>query len=133
MTRRNQGVPADVVRARRLEIIDEHGVVRAVLAMNPSDAANDPEVVGLELRSRDGSQRAWLVNHDGFGPGLGFEIHGNQTLILRAMAPTPDRHGEVSIHLCDRAGATALSWSVSEGGDIIVEQRGPLWVQGETP
>lgn len=55
-----QTVTNDLVRARRIELVNEHGVPLAVLA--PSRSGNGGE---LTLRDRDGERRAYLTVEPG--------------------------------------------------------------------
>ena len=69
--------PVELVRARRFELVDEVGRVRAVLG----DLSHDADEPGLVLRARDGSERVALFLAD-VGPKLALAMDGNQALEL---------------------------------------------------
>lgn len=112
----------DVVRARRFEVLDDCGEVRAVLGdlAWETDADYWP---GLVLRDPYGRDRVWLMVHD-MGPELEFNMDGNTALILGihdldSDAAAPGSH----LKLCDPSGAVVAEWRVDTDGDL--EFRGP--------
>jgi hypothetical protein len=72
--------PPDVVRARRLEVVDDKGRGRVVL-----EAADD--VTGMVLKDRTGRPAAWLGLYDDDSPALNFLRAGDGELVacLRLM------------------------------------------------
>lgn len=122
--RRNDSpaVPTDVVRARRFELVDDSGQVRAVLGnlAHNSHAAYWPS---LTLRNAHGRDRVWLAVHE-FGPQLAFDLGGNTVAVLEVHDPQPESSAPgVSLTLCDANGAPLFGWDVNGEGDV--EFRGP--------
>lgn len=115
-------VPADVVRARRFELVDDAGQVRAVLGNLARDGDAD-YWPGLVLRSTAGRDRVWLmVQH--LGPELAFDAGGNSVAILEVHDPGNEGSAPgVGLTLCDADGAPVLGWHVSAGGEL--ELRAP--------
>lgn len=109
--------PADVVRARRFELVDEAGSVRAVFGnlARDSDADYWP---GLTLRNASGRDRVWLMVHD-LGPELVFDLGGNVVAVLEVLDPgTETSTPGVNLTVCDANGAPVFGWHVSVDGDI---------------
>lgn len=107
----------DVVRARRLEIVDENDRVRALIGRLGTGGRGEA-VIGVALVGDRGSHRAWLAL-DVSGPALVFNQDGNNVIYLGvddadtdAMNPGP------YIELCGRDGATAIRWRVLQNGAV---------------
>lgn len=114
--------PTDVVRARRFELVDEGGKVRAVLGnlARDTDADHWP---GLVLRNSSGRDRAWLMVHN-LGVELAFDLGGNTVAVLEVHDPGAETlNPGVSLTVCDADGAPVLGWHVNPQGDV--EFRGP--------
>jgi hypothetical protein len=113
--------PADVVRARRFELVDDLGNVRAVLG----NLAHDPDAdywPGLTLRNAHGRDRVWLMVHN-LGPELVFDMGGNSVVILEVHDPGTDASVPgVSLTVCDADAKPVYGWHVSVGD---VDFRGP--------
>ncbi len=111
----------DVVRARRFELVDEAGQVRAVLG----NLAHDPHTYwpSLTLRNAQGRDRVWLAVHD-FGPQLAFDLGGNTVAVLEVQDPHAESSAPgVSLTVCDADGAPAFGWHIGLNGDV--EFHGP--------
>lgn len=113
--------PLEVVRSKRFELVDDRGQVRAVLA-NLS-FGDDEYLPGLTLLAPGGHQRVWLLAHDQ-GPELGFDMGGNNVLILGVTDPgraavSPGPH----LILCDPDGDVVQEWRVDLDGEL--QTRGP--------
>ena len=119
-TNGSPAMPAEFVRARRFELVDDAGQVRAVLGnlAHDSHAAYWPS---LTLRNAHGRDRVWLAVHD-FGPQLAFDLGGNTVAILQVDDPQAGS-SEPGVHLtvCDADGAPVFGWHVSLEGDVDFE------------
>ena len=114
--------PADIVRARRFELVDDRGRVRAVLG-NLVRYADDAFWPGLTLRNAHGRDRVWLMVHD-LGPELCFDLGGNTVAEVGVLDPGPDTAVPgVSLTVCDADGAPVFGWHIDLQGDV--EFRGP--------
>lgn len=122
-TNDSPAAPADVVRARRFELVDDSGQVRAVLG-NLARDAHAAYWPSLTLRTAYGRDRVWLAVHD-YGPQLAFDFGGNTVAILEVHDPQPESSAPpgVSLTLCDADGGPVLGWDVNGEGDV--EFRGP--------
>lgn len=95
-----------VVRARRFELVDEDGDVRAVLGKLGQHQGQG--IYGLSLRV-DGRERAWVV-HGPLGPQLGFDQDGDVVAVMGveeggdALRPGP------YLSLTTRDGSAVLSF-----------------------
>lgn len=102
-----------VVRARRLEIVDDIGQVRAVLAADRVGGHGDV-AVGLELFGEGGEARAWLVDVGGIAQ-LALALRGDQVAVLESVVED-DGTATTSLVLCDRSGHPVARWSVRPDG-----------------
>lgn len=133
MTGRTDGPHDEVVRAGRFEVVDAQGRVRAVIGAlgdqrYPTGAGSGDgrggggggEVVGVELRDRAGSARAWLTVEEGWGAQLCLAEGGNQVLLLDVVEAGPEaaEPGPV-IRLCDATGAPVAEWRVAADGRFV--------------
>lgn len=109
--------PSAVVRARRFELLDDLGEVRAVLG-NLAWEADTDYWPGLVLRDPGGRDRVCLMVHD-MGPELEFNAEGSTVLLLGvhdldSEAVAPGSH----LKLCDSSGAVVAEWRVDPDGDL---------------
>lgn len=121
----DDSTPVDVVRARRFELVDNAGRIRAVLAVSPSLDPDQPddEMAGLELFGSNGSSRGWFLDSGVHGVQLAFEIGGNQVLMVEAVGSTTQRDGRAAITMCDRDGAPVLCCDVDADGRFSIDVR----------
>jgi hypothetical protein len=110
-----------VVRAERFELVDADGQVRAVLApLSEPGGGGGGEVIGIELRDRSGSPRAWLTFEEGWGAQLCLSEGGNQVLLVDLVEAGPDAaEPGPAIRLCDRDGVPVLEWRVTPDGHFV--------------
>lgn len=109
--------PLDTVRARRFEVLDTRGRIRA--ALGPLDDGSDAEdVIGLELRDHDERPRATLgVSTD--GPWLVFELDGNLLVHLGINDPARDAVDPGAfLYLSDRLGRPMIGWRITDSGAL---------------
>lgn len=106
-----------MVRARRFELHDDLGEVRAVPGNLPWET-DDDYWPGFVLRDPDGRDRVCLMAHD-MGPELEFNAEGSTVLLLgvhdldsEAVAPGS------RLKLCDFSGAVVAEWRVDPDGDL---------------
>jgi hypothetical protein len=109
--------PLEVVRARRFELVDVDGVVRALLG----DLGPRPgEVFGLVLLDPHGRARL-RIELGPTGPALVLDQDGNDVIELAvhdvvADALRPGSH----LRLSDRHGRPALAWHVEADGSATL-------------
>jgi len=114
---------ADLVRARRIEVVDDEGRPRAVVGrLETPDPAD--EVFGIALLDAAGRLRLWLAL-DPTGPKQVFDLRGNIQLALGVNDPTPDalRVGAF-LHVNDLDGLPVHSWEVDESGTFLTRSGG---------
>jgi hypothetical protein len=104
---------AGVLRARRLEIVDDQGRIRASIAADRDPYEGDV-TVGLELLDEDGSARAWLVDVCGAAQ-LALALGGDQVAVLESIAHD-DGTSTVALVLCDSSGRPVVRWAVQSDG-----------------
>ncbi|HEV7887620.1 MAG TPA: hypothetical protein VGO92_08680 [Acidimicrobiales bacterium] len=116
--------PSGVVRATRVEVVDEAGHVRAVLGpLDTPDPASP--VFGLTLLDEAGRPRVWLTL-DGTGPSMVFDLAGNNIISLGVNDPTADAlHVGGYLHVTDLDGTPVLGWQVEEDGSALARLGGP--------
>ena len=108
-----------LVRATRLEIIDDAGRVRASLG----DAANGAagfDSFGLVLYAPDGKRRA-AVSIDTTGPTLVFDQHGNNAVALGVDDPIDGETGGPYLSVVDGDGAPVFRLNVNDRGRPVRE------------
>ena len=113
-------VPTEVVRARRFELVDDAGQVRAILGNLACDshAAYWPS---LTLRNAQGRDRVWLAVHEA-GPQLSFDLGGNTVAILEVHDPQAGSSAPgVHLTVCDADGAPVFGWHVNLEGEVEFE------------
>jgi hypothetical protein len=69
---------SDVVRTRRIEVVDEEGRVRVVLGLL---GHGEVPIFGLRVRDENGRDRAW-VQHDGAAAEVGLDFGGDTVASL---------------------------------------------------
>jgi len=107
-----------VVRATRVELVDGHGTVRAVLGPLDSPDPRSP-VYGLALLDEAGRHRVWL-SLDGTGPNLVFDLAGNNLLSLGVNDPAVDAlHVGAYVHVADLDGSAVFGCVVEEDGSVL--------------
>lgn len=115
-----------LLRTRRIEIVDECGLLRAVVGELPPSRRGAPDKpdFGVVLLDRHGRRRAWfaLGSH---GPVLGFDEEGNTAVEVGVDDGSGDgvRTGAYLV-LNDGTGDLAVGWSVNEDGSAITRTRG---------
>lgn len=104
----------DVLQAKRFELVDGDGAVRAILGRLPGP--EDWPVVGLAVLDGEGRARVWLALQP-TGPNLTFDRGGNTGLDMGVDDDTPDtlRVGPY-LYLAGPDGAPAAGWRVDDDG-----------------
>jgi hypothetical protein len=98
---RSEPPEQEVVRTRRVEVIDASGRVRIVMGDRPGSGTHGLSVFGIALLGPDGSVRADLLD-DAAGAALSFVSSGNQALevgVDDANTLAVDRGGDRLIYL----------------------------------
>lgn len=108
-----------VVRARRLEIVDAEGRVRAVVGdLAPAQSGSDD--FGLALLDNQGTCRAWL-SLGPHGPAVGLDHSGNTVAEMGVADPGGDALGTGAyLVLSDPTGGLAIGWWVEEDGSVTI-------------
>ncbi len=91
----------EVLRARRIEVVDGHDRVRVVIGQQPGVGTHGLGVFGIALHGSNGSVRADLTD-DAAGARLAFIASGNAVLRLGAEDLTTlivDRGGDDLVYL----------------------------------
>lgn len=112
-----------VVRARRIEIIDEHGRVRVIVGDVPAADPERPDF-GVVVLDHMGRRRAWLaLSHD--GPLLAFDHDGNSAVEIGVNDSSSDavRPGAYVV-LSDSTGGLSVGWWVEEDGSVTMRTGG---------
>lgn len=109
------GAPREVVQARRLEIVDDEGRVRAVLGMTETSGS---EPVECSFRDPSG-QEIVLIRLDDDGASLSLSFRGDVVVHLGVHGPGSDAHGVRSfLHLAGDGGIAGVGWRVSPTGGV---------------
>lgn len=111
--------PLDVVRARRVEVVDDRGLVRVLVG---NLAGGHAEVFGIGVYDARGGERAALALGEP-GPLLSFSLHGDDALVLGVDDPetTAMRPGPY-LELLRRSGDVAVGWRVDdESGAVEID------------
>jgi hypothetical protein len=114
----------DVVRTRRLEVVDEEGRVRMVCG---SLDTPDPRggLFGFALLDGDGRTRMWAAI-DEAGPALVFDMAGNNVITMGVNDPTSETLTVGPyLHLADVDGTPVYGWRVEEDGSVQLRLGGP--------
>lgn len=112
---------AGVLRARRLEIVDDQGRVRAAIGAE-RDRYEGDVTVGLELLDEAGSARAWLVDVCGVAQ-LALALGGNQVAVVESVSHD-DGTSTAALVLCDASGRAVIRWSVQSDGSYSTSVEG---------
>jgi hypothetical protein len=106
-----------VLRVRRIEVVDDRGRTRAVVG-DIGAAAQPEQVFGIALVDLDGRHRAWL-SLDEHGTVLAFDRTGNTVLELGVDDGGEAVHPGAYVQLSDVQGRPALGWRVDDAGEVI--------------
>lgn len=113
-----------VVRTRRLEVLDARGNPRLVMG-DLGGSAQPDEVFGLAVLDRNGRHRAWL-SLDAAGVTLSFDRTGNAVLELGVHDDEGESvAGGVYLQLSDVEGRPAVGWRVDDDGAVVMRMAGP--------
>lgn len=113
-----------VLRTRRLEIVDAQGRVRAVVGDLAPASADSPDF-GLALLDGQGARRAWL-SLGPQGPVVGLDHNGNTVAEMGVTDAGGDALGTGAyLVLSDAAGALAIGWWVEEDGSVTIRTGAP--------
>lgn len=111
----------DVVRARRVEIVDEAGRVRAVLGEIEGGHV-DPPTIGLGLYTEAGERRASIAM-DESGAWVVLELAGNALVQLGVNEVESDAFDtRAFIHLSAADGSPLVRWRVADDGTLIEDR-----------
>lgn len=109
---------AEVVRARRVELVDEQGRLRGVLGEIGEFAPSPDPVIGLELYAPSGEPRLSLAM-GGDTAWVLLEVGGNaQVQIGVNEAKTGAVAARAFLILCDADGVPVLGWRVDDDGAV---------------
>ena len=118
------GDVVDLVRAHRIELVDEAGGIRAVVGQLATPDPARP-VYGIALTEPSGRPRVWLSVHD-TGPALVFDLAGNNVISLGVNDPAPDAMQVGGyLHFADGDGTAVLGWQVENDGAVYARYGGP--------
>lgn len=109
---------APTVRARRVEVVDDEGRLRAVLGEVARPAQQAPSF-GLVLYDEHGRARLWAAVED-TGPVLVLDQDGNVGVEVGVHDPNDDTdHVGAYIVLNDADGTPAAGWRVEADGTVV--------------
>jgi hypothetical protein len=104
--------PVEVVRARRIELVDDHGRVRAVVGELAHDEAGGEGSFGFGVFDTGARLRAWFALEPS-GPLLVFDQEGNIALQLGVNDPEPDGlHPGAHLFLASADGEPRIGWRI---------------------
>ncbi|MHB8665654.1 MAG: hypothetical protein ACYDH6_23470 [Acidimicrobiales bacterium] len=115
MVDRRSDAPEDLIRTRRLEVVDSGGRLRAVLG----DRAEGPlgqSVFGLGLVGVDGTEWVSLTT-DAAGTCLSFARAGNEVTVMRVEISDEDGSGSYLL-LLDPNGDPTFGWRIGMDGNV---------------
>lgn len=118
--------PSDdqVVRARRLEIVDADGRVRVVVGDLAPPHGDSPDF-GLALLDDQGARRAWL-SLSPHGPVVGLDHTGNTVAEMGVTDAGGDALGTGAyLVLSDPTGTLSIGWWVEEDGSVTIRTGAP--------
>lgn len=108
----------DVVRTRRVEVVDEQGRVRATLG-----SGVDPEAVGLRIYDRRGSERISVINLP-YGAVISLSHEGNPVAHIECADDIDEvMDPGTQIALFDGDADLVMRWWVGLDGEVIEEGR----------
>lgn len=110
----------DVVRARRYELVDDDGRLRAVIGRLDRATEQAYPTYGLALVGDDGATYRAEFAMDPSGVSLSIELDGNELVALGVSDPGADAN-RVGAHLrlSDLDGTGVLHWEVLEDGRVV--------------
>jgi hypothetical protein len=113
-----------VIRAGRIELVDEYDRVRAVVGQLPGTDGHGNPIYGVSVLDHRGKHRVWL-EVDGLGPTLAFDQEGQVVIYLGVHDEGSEAsHSGPYFSLCDRHGADVLGWRVDADGEVVETGRG---------
>ncbi|HVM40844.1 MAG TPA: hypothetical protein VM618_08730 [Acidimicrobiia bacterium] len=113
MSEETTGVSEDAIRARRFEVVDEAGHVRAVFGMLP---ALPPvgESAGFEIRHPSGAVSATCAVAEAEA-WLSLQLDGNAVVHVGVVGSGDPDGPQAVLTVCDADGAPVAGWRVTEG------------------
>lgn len=110
--------PIEVVRARRIEVVDGNGRVRAVVGDLAEDGGEGEGggagSFGLTVLDAEARRRLWLALEP-TGPLLVFDQDGNVALQAGVNDPTPDGlHTGAHLFLASAEGVPRTGWWIED-------------------
>jgi hypothetical protein len=113
-----------VLRGRGLEIVDETGMVRAVIGPLPEPHPGRSEF-GIALMNTSGRPRVWLSLRE-HGTALVFDLGGNNVLSLGIHDPGDDSlHVGAYLRATDADGTPVFGFNVEDDGGVMARLGGP--------
>ncbi|HZN42017.1 MAG TPA: hypothetical protein VFD82_24660 [Planctomycetota bacterium] len=108
---------AEIVRARRLEIVDDKGVVRVVIGQDPKDTQRRARACGLTVHDTTGAERGGFSTFDDMSVVLGLDAptgvgHPMRDRIGLQVAPD----GSASVGLIDNETQIPVRLKSDAGG-----------------
>jgi len=93
---------AETLRARRLEIVDERGVVRVAIGQDPKDTQRRSRACGLTVHDSTGAERGGFATMDDLSVVLGMDApHGVGAPMRDRIGLQVDADGSASVGLID--------------------------------
>lgn len=114
---------AEVVRARRFELVDREGRLRGVFGELPNPDDTIPPIFGVCLFDTKGRQRTFLCL-DYMGPKLVFDSGGNNALELGVNDDAFDAEMAVYAFATDAGGSCVVGLRVDADGEIEITREG---------
>lgn len=109
----------DVVRARRVELVDAEGRLRGVLGEVQPARAHAAPVVGAEFYLPDGEPRVSIGMQEGRA-WVTIEMGGNIRIHAGVNDATTEAVDETAyLYLNDADGAPLLGWRVTDDGHLV--------------
>jgi hypothetical protein len=114
----DQDVEPGLVRARRIEIVDSDGRVRAVLGDLPGPPGPAPGSFGIELLDPGGRPRLWVALEP-LGPAIALDVDGNIGVQIGVTDDVGDAAGAAAyVVVADARGAARRGWRVDADGSV---------------
>lgn len=112
----NDGGLPGVLRAQRLEVLDDSGRIRMVVGgLGRSEPGG--ELVGLEVRDANERPRITVAVSDD-GAWMLVDLEGNARVHFGVNDPGSDAVGaRTFFYVCGEEGAPVAGWRVDEGGE----------------
>jgi hypothetical protein len=120
MAEREPGRTAEhVIRAGRIELVDEYDRVRAVVGQLPGLDGRGNLIYGVSVLDHRGKHRVWL-EVDSLGPTLAFDQDGQVVVYLGVHDEGSEANNPGPyFSLCDREGGDVLGWRVDPDGEVV--------------